>query len=321
MVYGAGAIGGLVGGRLAQAGREVTLIARGPHLDVLRSRGLTIESPAGRVTLGIPAVGHPRDVDWSTGPAVLMAVKSQHTSAVLAELAGVAPADTPVVCLQNGVANEAAALRLFPSVHAVCVMCPASHLGPGVVQAWSSPVTGLLDIGRYPAGSGPVTRTVADDLRAATFDSRVVEDIVRWKRRKLLMNLANAVEAMCGPGERSGALVRMLAAEGEAVLAAAGLEVATPDEDRDRRGDLMKLGEIAGRHREGGSTWQSVTRGTGNIETDYLNGEIVLLGRIHGVPTPANQLVQRAAREFTAAGRPAGSLAADSLLARLGDGT
>ena len=58
--------------------------------------------------------------------------------------------------------------------------------------------------------------------------------------------------------------------------------------------------------RAGGSSWQSLARGTGTVEADYLNGEIVLLGRLHGVPTPANEtarrLVQRAARQRTAPG-------------------
>ena len=74
--------------------------------------------------------------------------------------------------------------------------------------------------------------------------------------------------------------------------------MATVDEDRRRRGDHLRLGEIAGRARPGGSSWQSVARATGDIETDYLNGEIVRLGRMHGVPTPANELLQILAREI-----------------------
>ena len=55
-----------------------------------------------------------------------------------------------------------------------------------------------------------------------------------------------------------------------------------------RRDALMRMAEVAGVARTGGSTTQSLARGTGSIETDWLNGEIVLLGRLHGVPTPAN---------------------------------
>ena len=298
VVLGAGAIGGVVGGRLLQAGCGVSVIARGAHLEMLQARGLRIESPVKTETVPLRAVGDAREIDWRAHPVVLMAVKSQHTLAALFDLAGVAPPETPIVCLQNGIANEPAALRLFRNVQGVSVACPTSHLEPGVVQAWSTPVTGLLDIGRYPLGSDQISEAVAADLRSATFSSNPIDDIRRWKHRKLLTNLGNAIEAVCGPHERIGPLNDILLAEGESVMSAAGLETATVEEDRTRRGDLLQLGEIAGHTRPGGSSWQSLRRGTGDIETDYLNGEIVLLGRTHGVPTPANELMQRLAREL-----------------------
>ena len=317
VVFGAGAIGAVVGGRLSQAGRDVTMIARGAHLEALQARGLRLESPASTDTVRVAAVGHPREIDWSTNHVVLIAVKSQQSLAALCELAEVAPPETPIVCLQNGIANEPAALRLFPNVHGVSVACPTSHLQPGVVQAWSTPVTGLLDIGRYPAGIDQVSEAVAADFRAATFSSYPVEDIRRWKHRKLLTNLGNAIEAVCGPHERQGPLGDMLLAEGEAVLSAAGLEAATAEEDRTRRADLLQLGEIAGQTRLGGSSWQSLRRATGDIETDYLNGEIVLLGRIHGIATPANDLLQRLARELAVTRDAPGATPAATILERL----
>ena len=316
VVFGAGAIGAVVGGRLSQAGRDVTMIARGAHLEALQARGLRLESPASTDTVRVAAVGHPREIDWSTNHVVLIAVKSQQSLAALCELAEVAPPETPIVCLQNGIANEPAALRLFPNVHGVSVACPTSHLQPGVVQAWSTPVTGLLDIGRYPAGIDQLSEAVAADFRAATFSSYPVEDIRRWKHRKLLTNLGNAIEAVCGPHERQGPLGDMLLAEGEAVLSAAGLEAATAEEDRTRRADLLQLGEIAGQTRLGGSSWQSLRRATGDIETDYLNGEIVLLGRIHGVPTPANDLLQRLARELAVTRDAPGATPAATIVER-----
>jgi 2-dehydropantoate 2-reductase len=317
VVYGAGAIGGLVGGRLAEAGRRVTLIARGPHLQALQDGGLRIESPAGTSTVTVPAVGRPDQVAWTAEQVVLLAVKSHQTHQALADLVAVAPPGTPIVCLQNGIANEQAALRFFPAVYGVCVMCPASHLQPGVVVAWSTPISGLLDLSRHPEGADDVAEAVAADLRAATFDSFAVPDIRPWKRRKLILNLGNAVEALCGPSERVGPLVDRLSAEGEAALAAAGLPTVTVAEDLARRGDLLQLGTVAGQRRQGGSSWQSLERSTGDIETDYLNGEIVLLGRLHGVPTPANELLQRLARQAAATGALPGSVSADQILAQL----
>jgi len=317
VVFGAGAIGAVVGGRLSQAGFDVTLIARGAHLEALQARGLRLESPASTDTVRVAAVGHPREIDWRANHVVLMAMKSQHTVAALSELAAVAPPETPIVCLQNGIANEPAALRMFPNVQGVSVACPTSHLEPGVVQAWSTPVTGLLDIGVYPVGIDQVSEAVAADFRAATFSSYPVVDIGRWKHRKLLTNLGNAIEAVCGPHERQGPLGVVLLAEGEEVLSAAGREAATAEEDRARRADLLQLGEIAGHTRPGGSSWQSLRRGTGDIETDYLNGEIVLLGRMYGVPTPANDLLQRLARELAATRDAPGATPAATLLEQL----
>ena len=69
--------------------------------------------------------------------------------------------------------------------------------------------------------------------------------------------------------------------------------------------------------RAGGSTWQSLRRATGSIETDYLNGEIVLLGRLHSIPTPANELVQRAMRDLAGRGGLPGTVAEADLLSAL----
>jgi 2-dehydropantoate 2-reductase len=244
-------------------------------------------------------------------------MKSQDTRAALEQLGQLAPISTPIVCLQNGVENEREALRRFPNVYAVCVMLPTTHLVPGVVEAYSAPVSGILDAGRYPAGVDDAARTVADAFAGASFVSEARPDIMRWKYAKLLMNLGNALEALCGPSARLGPLYARLRAEGEACLRAAGIDFASAEEDTERRGDLIRVQPIGGRRRGGGSTWQSFQRGTGSIETDYLNGEIVLLGRRHGVPTPANELLQRLAHEAAAQARPPGSVPVDELEAML----
>ena len=120
---------------------------------------------------------------------------------------------------------------------------------------------------------------------------------MRWKYRKLIMNLYNALEALLGGGPWPDELTSAIGLEAESALQAAGIDVATAEEDRERRGELLTISPVAGGRRGGGSSWQSLERGLGSIETDYLNGEIVLLGRLHGVPTPVNALVQRLAGE------------------------
>jgi 2-dehydropantoate 2-reductase len=312
VVFGAGAIGGLVGARLFQHGEDVALIARGDHARALAS-GLVLEAPDESVTLPIAVVTTPADVDWTDDTVVLLGVKGQNTEEALAELVLVAPPETPIVCMQNGVENERRVLRRFPRTYAMCVMCPATHLRPGVIVAHSAPVSGLLDLGRYESGVDEMAQALADTLDATTFQSVARPDIMRWKYRKLLMNLANAVEALSGPAGRGSDLAQAAQREGTDVLAAAGIAVATPEEDRARRGDLLQMRTTSSGAWGGGSSWQSLARGTGSIEAEYLNGEIVLLGALHGVATPVNRLLQRLAVQAAANGRAPGSWTLEEL--------
>jgi 2-dehydropantoate 2-reductase len=226
----------------------------------------------------------------------------------------VAAEDLPVLCAQNGVASERLALRRFRHVYGVCVWLPATHLEPGVVEAQGAPLSGLLHIGRYPAGTDKTIERIGADLAASRFLAPVVPDIMRWKHGKLLANLGNAIEAVCGLGDHSE-LRRRVRAEGKAALAAAGIAYARNEESAALRGDQVQIVKINGTERGGGSSWQSLTRGTGSIEADYLKGEIVLLGRELGVPTPVNEVLQRLANQAARERRTPGSLTADEVLA------
>jgi len=316
VVFGAGAVGGVVGGRLFEHGHEVVLIARGRHLEIMRDVGLTLEAPDRTAVLPVPCAAAAADVDFRADDVVLLAVKSQHTADALNALIAVVPRDTPVVCLQNGVANERAALRHFANVYGVTVVCPTAQLDPGVVRAYSTPIAGLLDIGRYPAGIDDTARSVAAAFERSTFSSVACDDIVRWKWAKLLSNLGNAIEAVCGPPARRGPIGELVRDEARLCLQAAGIDHATADEERRRLGDLLHMASIGGAPRPGGSSWQSLARSTGTIETDFLNGEIVLLGRMYGIATPANALLQELATEMARRGRPPGAMSPEEFLAR-----
>jgi 2-dehydropantoate 2-reductase len=317
VIYGAGGIGGVIGARLFEHGHDVALIARGAHRDAIAADGLRINSLEGSRTLRIPVAGDPSTLGLTVDDIVLLAMKGQDTLGALDALSTCAPADIAVVCAQNGVANERAALRMFANVYGMCVMCPTGHLEPGVVEAYSSPITGLLDVGRYPTGLDATARTIAAALDSSTFKSEPRDDIMRWKYQKLVMNLGNAIEAACGPAARGSDVARLALREALACFDAAGIEFVSRDEDLERRGNLLQMHDVGDRKRGGGSSWQSLARGTGTIETDYLNGEIVLLGRLYSVPTPVNAGVQRVARELAASGAPPASMSADELLARV----
>ena len=318
IVYGAGAIGGVLGGRLFQAAEDVVLIARGPHHDAIRDHGLTIECPTGTVTLTVPVVDHPDRISFTADDVVLLAVKGQHTSEAIDSLDAAVGGPIPIVSVQNGLENERRLLRTFPDVYPVCVMMPAAHLEPGVVQASSTPIEGILDIGRHPDGLDERAAEMSATFRRAGFDSVARPDIARWKRRKLIMNLANAIDAVCGLDGAGLDLYVRAQEEGVRCLDAAGLEVASEAEDNARRDGVLHVRPIAGHERAGSSGWQSLQRGTGTVESDYLNGEIVLLGRLHRVPTPVNALLQRLAKQCAREHRPPGSMTPESVLALLG---
>jgi 2-dehydropantoate 2-reductase len=86
----------------------------------------------------------------------------------------------------------------------------------------------------------------------------------------------------------------------------------------DLRGDRVRIQPVNGSPRGGGSSWQSLTRGTGSIEADYLNGEIVLLGREHGVPTPVNEVLQRLANQAARERQAPGSTGPSEVMALIG---
>jgi 2-dehydropantoate 2-reductase len=194
-------------------------------------------------------------------------------------------------------------------------MLPSSHLEPGVVVAGCHPTPAILDIGRIPGGTDETTAAVAADFAAASIASVERHDIMAWKRRKLLMNLGNGVDASFAQGDAADELAERAQAEGEQVLTAADLPFVSAEEDRSRRGDiLVRRPDL---ERRGGSTWQSLARGTGDSEIDYLAGEVVLQGRLHGVPTPVNEAVVAATRLLTRSGGAPRSLDAASVLASL----
>jgi 2-dehydropantoate 2-reductase len=246
-----------------------------------------------------------------------MTMKSQDTASALAVLAGCAPVDLPVACVQNGVHNERAAQHHFDHVYAVTVNCPTAFLEPGRVVAYSRPTTGILDVGRYPTGVDDTCRALATALRDATFVSEARADIMRWKYRKLVVNVGNAVEALCGPAARRGAVAWLAAEEAERVLDVAGIALVSRQEDAERRGDIIRQAAVDGAARPGGSMWQSLARGAGSIEADYINGEIVRLARAMGAVAPVNVTLQRLCTAMIAQGRPPASLTEREVLDRV----
>jgi 2-dehydropantoate 2-reductase len=317
VVYGAGAIGGVIGARLHEHGHEVLLIARGAHAAAIAAEGLRLDDPDGSVRLRIPVVTSPAETSLGEDDVVVLAMKTQHTLPALEALAAVAAPGLRVVCAQNGVENERLALRRFAHVYAMVVQLPGTHLVPGVVMAHSAPVTGILDLGRHPAGVDDTARELASLLGASSFTSEPRPDIWRWKYAKLLSNIGNSAPILFGLDGAGEDIVERARQEGRAALTAAGIEWTGSEEFRARHSSFVTRRPVAGYERAGGSSWQSIERGTGSVESDYLNGEISLIGRLHGVATPVNDLFARLAGAVARGETPPGSVSPEAFEALL----
>jgi 2-dehydropantoate 2-reductase len=319
VIYGAGAVGCVIGGKMFMNGSDVVLIGRGAHIDAIQRDGLKLQhpNPDATETLAITAVKHPSEIEFRDGDVVLLTMKSQDTAAALDDLRLAAGDSIPVVCAQNGVENERIALRRFANVYGMLLIMPANYTEPGIVDTTSWPMTGVADIGRYPKGTDARSAAIAAEIAAAGFNADAVPDVMRFKYTKLHQNMVNVIQAILPPDAEADDIITKLRAECEAAFATAGIDWAPTKEMMGRlRGGSAPAG-IGSSGWRGGSLWQSIARGTGSTEVDYINGEIVMLGREYGVPTPANEVAQLYADRLARTKQPPGSVDIETLRAEI----
>jgi 2-dehydropantoate 2-reductase len=332
IILGAGAVGGALGGRLGLAGREVVLVARGDHLAALRQRGLRLRTPDEDRTRHLPAIAGPEEIDLDFDDILILTTKTQQANEVLVrwtdapvhhngQVLGTAGEHLPIFIALNGVAAETFAQRYFQRVFGVCVWMPVVHLVPGEVIIRGTPRSGTLHIGPVPKitrDHDQLLKQVAADLSAANFDVPLSDDVMAWKYRKLISNIGNVFQALVGRNGDWRPLVTEAEMEARRVLDAAGIGYTSDEEESAVRAAGFTVNPVPGvASATGGSTWQSLQRGTGNIETDYLNGEIVMIAHRIGMPAPINERLAILARRAAATGARPGDLSADQLAAVL----
>jgi len=306
VIHGAGAVGSLVGGRLAESGAEVALVARAAHAEAVNGSGLTIRSKKGdrRVT-GLTAVTSLSELTPREDDIILLTVKSGNTAASVQTLREVFGEQTPIFCLQNGVRNEELAARRFLRVYGAMAGISATLLGPGVI---AHTLGYNIGIGNYPLGCDELGASVIAQLVRAGFKAVTHENVMAVKWSKLIVNLDNAVLAVIDSYVQLARVVpevsRFLAEvedEGLRALAAAGISLkdannpfdlsARVAEMRNLIADGEKIREAEGlpfHLRTYPSTWVDLKQKRGETEAGYFNGEIVRLGERHQVPTPYN---------------------------------
>jgi len=306
IIHGAGAVGSLVGGRLAESGAEAVLIARHPHAAAINRDGLLIKSRAGdRVVKGLCAITHPRDITPRAGDFIILTVKSSQTASSVQSLREAFPEDTPIVCMQNGVRNEEIAAGRFLHVYGGMLGISATFLEPGVVAHTRGE---LLSIGNYPLGCDGTGRQIAAGFEKAGFKTTTHESIMAVKWSKLILNLNNATFAIIDKHLQLGlvtpAISKFMAdvqEEGLRALNVARISLEDPKNPFDPKRHLTELRSVVEdqekinaeanspiEFRTYPSTWMDLKLKRGETEAGYFNGEIILLGEKHGVPTPYN---------------------------------
>ena len=327
IIIGAGGVGVTFAAELQRAGRDCVLVARGAQLEFLQAGKLRYARPDGARYPELPAFGDPAGIDLAPDDVLVLATKTQDAEVVIADWAwrpvrfpdgSKRPASTclPVLTTQNGLETERIALRRFATVFAGVLWVPATYVRAGEVISAGAPAVGVIWLGKYPAGADPRLAALAADVRAAGFEVQVVEDILRWKAAKLLGSVTFVLAALYPAGELRDRAGQLLRDEAQQVLAAAGYGIA--DIGAETTADLSRFAArpVPGRERDGNSTWQSFSRSS-PLETDFLNGEVVLTARLAGRIAPANQAITERAREAWRDGTAAGSLGEADLLAVL----
>ena len=297
IIYGAGAIGGVVGGHLALIGKEVILIGRPSQVNAIHKNGLRFVTPIGTHTLPLPAVTTPSEIDFSPEDVVLLCVKGQNTDEALRDLRAVVE-DIPVFCLQNGVRNEDITVQHFKRVYGVMVRVGGVFVNDGEVIARRDP-PGWLIMGTYPTGTDDLVEAVAANLRDAGFYVLVTPDVMPYKWGKLMLNLGNAIGAITNArGGDNNRIARAAQQEAADILSKADIRWISNEELAQQWPEITIRPRSSLDTEAQSSTWQSLARRQGTVETDFLNGEIVRLSERLDIPAPVNEGLLRIAQEM-----------------------
>jgi len=289
---GSGGVGGLIGARLAQAGCDVSFVARGAHLKAMREHGLTLESTLGNVHL--PKV-RATDDPGTLGPVeiVILAVKLWDTEAAARSILPLIGPDTGVLSLQNGVKKDDI---LRPIVGAKALMGGVAYMAttisrPGVIEH-----TGTMQrvvFGEYDGRRSKRAETLLEALRKTGIDTTLSDDIRRsiWEKFVFLTGMAAVTATVRLPmGPILGhPLTRRfyLDAMREVEAVGRGHGVRLPEKFAEERlafTDTLPGTMTASMHHD-------LERGN-PLEVEWLSGSVVELGAAVGVPTPIHRVVR-----------------------------
>ncbi|KPH80983.1 MULTISPECIES: ketopantoate reductase family protein [Bosea] len=291
-IMGSGGVGGYFGARLAANGEDVTFIARGAHLDALRTQGLVIESGQGNVTLpSVAATDDPAAI--GSADLVIVGVKLWDTEAAARAILPLVQNGASVVSFQNGVRKDDI-LRDIVGPKALLggvTYIAASIARPGVIRHVGT--MQKLVFGEFDGAASTRTQAFLDACLGAGIDAQLSPDIGRatWEKFVFLAGLSGATTAMrssIGPirkNPRARAFLLGLMQEVVAVGRASGVALAEDfAEDRLAFCDTLPEQMTSSMHGD-------LDRGS-KLELPFLGGSVVELGARLGVPTPLNRAVE-----------------------------
>ena len=305
VIYGAGAVGGVVGGLLALSGTPVVLIGRPGNVNTIQEHGLRVVTPIKTQIVRLAAVTSPDQIDFGPADVVFLCVKGQDTEKTMRDLQVVVK-DVPVFCFQNGVRNEEIVSKYYHRVYGVMVKAGAVFTQDGEVRSPGAK-PGRFVIGRYPEGMDSLVESVAAKLRNGGYEVLITPEIMPYKWGKLVDNLNNAVGAITNTtGEEANSVARAAQKEGKEILFQAGVRLIPIEEPQLQRPGITKRTGNVSSGMPLGSTWQSLTRQQGTVETDFLNGEIVRIAKKLNKKAPINETLLRITEEMAVNHEPPG---------------
>jgi 2-dehydropantoate 2-reductase len=291
-VLGSGGVGGFYGGRLANAGYDVTFVARGAHLAAMRSHGLAIENTT-QGNIHVPRVAVTDD-PATIGPVdlVLIAVKLWDTEAAARAVKPIVGPRTAVLSLQNGVIKDDIMRREFG---AAAVMGGVAYVGTHISRPGVILQTGTLQrlvFGEYDGVRSERARELLEALLRAGIQAELSEDIRRtlWEKYVFLVGLSGTTTTMRSTigairdNPQTRAFLVDLMKETVAVGRAHGVKL--PEDYAEQRlafADTVAPDMSSSMHHD-------LEQGN-RLEVAWLSGGVVQLGRAVGVETPANRAV------------------------------
>jgi ketopantoate reductase len=326
----AGAIGGVVGGQLAKAGFDVlSMDPLEEHVAAINRNGLQLRGVHGHHSLRVPAVTSVDAVSFKDDDVVVCSVKSYQTDEAMQALRRATPRELPIFCAQNGVRNEEMAARYFRAVHGVMSHDRRQASDSRRGRPHGRRAARRRDLAGGPFGNrarrGPGHR---EDRHPRLHDRRdrrpqVEQDGGESQQRDVRSHWPVGPGGAGGSGGASLAGRRLRRgrprpARGRHPLRRApgsrlGRE-AHQRPPRARDGD-RRAGQEEPRHRP--SLWQDLYHGGGQVEADWFNGEIVRLGKAHGVATPYSGLLLALITEMARLRQPPGRYTVRELRARV----